>query len=175
MKKIGIVLICWIVGMGYASWAYASDPPKFGYVDMQRALNLCEAGKEAKKAMTGEVERVQKTLEAKQRELNKLREDMEKRGAVMNENVRREKEKDYQAKLRDLQRMQRDYEDDIRRKDREYTDRVLRDLAKIVQKMGEEGKYTLIFEPNQPAIIYISKGLDLTEEVIKRANASKTK
>jgi len=93
----------------------------------------------------------------------------------MNENVRREKEKDYQAKLRDLQRMQRDYEDDIRRKDREYTDRVLRDLAKIVQRMGEEGKYTLIFEPNQPAIIYINKGLDLTEEVIKRSNASKTK
>jgi Skp family chaperone for outer membrane proteins len=44
-----------------------------------------------------------------------------------------------------------------------------------VQKIGEEGKYTMIFEPNQPAIIYITKGLDLTEEVVKRANASKTK
>lgn len=175
MKKIGIGLICWVVGMGMAAWAYAADPPKFGYVDMQKALNLCEAGQEAKKAMTGEVEKVHKTLEGKQKDLNKLREDMEKRGAVMNENVRREKEKEYQAKLRDLQRMQRDFEDDIRRKDRELTDRVLRDLAKIVQKIGEEGKYTLIFEPNQPAIIYISKALDLTEEVIKRANASKTK
>jgi outer membrane protein len=142
---------------------------------MQRALNLCETGQEAKKAMTGEVEKVQKTLEARQKELNKLREDLEKRGAVMNESVRREKEKEYQAKLRDLQRMQRDYEDDIRRKDREYTDKVLRDLAKIVQTIGEEGKYTLILEANQPAIVYISKGLDLTDEVIKRANAPKAK
>ena len=77
--------------------------------------------------------------------------------------------------MRDVQRRQRDFECDIRRKDREFTDKVLRDLAKIVQKIGEEGKYTLIFEPNQPTIIFISKSLDLTEEVIKRANASKTK
>jgi len=175
MKKIAVFFICWVAGMGLFSAALAADPPKFGYVDMQRALNLCEAGQEAKKAMAGEVEKVQKTLEAKQKELNKLREDMEKRGSVMNETVRREKEKEYQAKLRDLQRMQRDFEDDIRRKDREYTDKVLRDLAKIVQTIGEEGKYTLILEGNQPTVVYISKGLDLTEEVIKRSNSSKPK
>ena len=107
--------------------------------------------------------------------MNKLRDDLEKRGSVMNESVRREKEKDYQARLRDLQRMQRDFEEDIRRKDREYTDKVLRDLARIVQTIGEEGKYTVILEPNQPAIIYISKGLDLTDEVVKQANAPKAK
>jgi Skp family chaperone for outer membrane proteins len=71
--------------------------------------------------------------------------------------------------------MQRDFEEDIRRKDREYTDKVLRDLARIVQTIGEEGNYTVVLEPNQPTIIYISKGLDLTDEVIKRANAPKAK
>jgi Skp family chaperone for outer membrane proteins len=71
--------------------------------------------------------------------------------------------------------MQRDFEDDIRRKDREYTDRVLRDLARIAQKIGEEGKYTIILEANQPAIVFISKGLDLTDEVIKQANSQKSK
>ena len=175
MKKTGIFIIIWFAGMALVSVVSAADPAKIGFVDMQRALNLCEAGQEAKKAMSGEVEKVQKNLEGRQKELNKLRDDLEKRGSVMNEAVRREKEKDYQAKLRDLQRLQRDFEEDIRRKDREYTDKVLRDLAKIVQTIGEEGKYTLILEPNQPTIVYISKGLDLTDEVIKQANAQKPK
>jgi Skp family chaperone for outer membrane proteins len=77
--------------------------------------------------------------------------------------------------LRDVQRTQRDFEEDVRRKDRELTDKVLRDLAGIVQKIGEEGKYLVILEGNQPSIIYIAKSLDLTEEVIKRANALKSK
>ena len=175
MKKSGFFFISWIAGMALFSVVWAADPPKIGYVDMQRALNLCEAGQEAKKAISGEVDKVQKNLEAKQKELNKLRDDLEKRGSVMNESVRREKEKDYQLKLRDVQRMQRDSEEDIRRRDRELTDKVLRDLAKIVQTIGEEGKYTLILEPNQPTIVYISKGLDLTDEVIKQANSQKTK
>jgi Skp family chaperone for outer membrane proteins len=93
----------------------------------------------------------------------------------MNESVRREKEKEYQAKLRDVQRMQRDFEEDVRRRDRELTDKVLRDLAGIVQQIGEEGKYSIILEGNQPSIIYISKGMDVTGEVIKRANTPKSK
>jgi outer membrane protein len=175
MRTIGVFFSVWVLGMLLTGLGWAADPLKIGYVDMQRALNLCEAGQEAKKVISGEVEKIQKTMEAKQKELNRLREDLEKRGSVMNENVRREKEKDFQNKTREVQRMQRDFEDDIRRKDREYTDRVLRDLAKIAQKIGEEGKYTLILEANQPAIVFISKGLDLTDEVIKQANSPKSK
>jgi outer membrane protein len=175
MKKMGFWTFCGVVILAWTAGAWGADPLKIGYVDMQRALNLCTAGQEAKKIITGEVEKVHKSLEGRQKELNKLREDLEKRGAVMNESVRREKEKEYQAKLRDVQRMQRDFEDDIRRRDRELTDKVLRDLAGIVQKIGEEGKYSIILEGNQPSIVYISKGLDLTEEVIKRANAPKSK
>jgi outer membrane protein len=175
MKKMGFWTFCGVVILAWTAWAWGADPLKIGYVDMQRALNQCTAGKEAKKIITGEVEKVHKSLEDRKKELDGLREDLEKRGAVMNESLRREKEKEYQSKLRDVQRIQRDFEEDIRRRDRELTDRVLRDLARIVQKIGEEGKYSIILEGNQPTIVYISKGLDLTEEVINRANASKSK
>jgi len=95
---------------------------------------------------------------------------LEKRGSVLHESVRQQKERDYQAKLRDLQRLQRDYEEDLRRKDRELSDRILKNLEAIIKKMGEEGKYTLILEKNQPSFIYISNILDLTDEVIKRSD-----
>lgn len=175
MKRMGFWTFWGVMILAWTAGAWGADPLKIGYVDMQRALNQCVAGQEARKTITGEVEKMHKSLEGRQKDLNKLREDLEKRGAVMNESVRREKEKEYQAKLRDVQRMQRDFEEDIRRRDRELTDKVLRDLSGIVQKIGEEGKYSIILEGNQPAIVYVSKGLDLTEEVIKRANAPKSK
>ncbi len=162
--------MCWVLGMGSASLALGAESLKIGYVDMQRALNQCEEGQEAKKTITAEADKMQKAFGAKQKELEKIREDLQKRGSVMNENVRREKEKEYQAKALDLQRLQRDFEEDIRRKDREQTDRVLRNLEQVVKKMGEDGKYTVILERNQPAIIYISGALDLTDEVIKLSN-----
>jgi outer membrane protein len=170
MRNAGIFLIGLAWGMAFLPPAWGAETLKIGYVDMQRALNQCQAGREAKKLITSEVEKVQKTFGAKQKELEKIKEDLEKRGSVMNESVRVEKERDYQARLRDLQRMQRDFEEDLRRKDREFTDRVLRDLAMIVRKLGEERGYTLILERNQAAIVYVSGGLDLTDEVIKMAD-----
>lgn len=170
MKKYGVLLVVGLFCMGLVSLAQGADPVKFGFVDMQKALNSCEAGKEAKKQITEDVDRIQKSFAGKQKELEKLKDDLEKRGNVLSEPVRREKEKDYQTKLRDMQRLQRDYEEDIRRKDQEYTGKILSDLATIARKLGEEGKYTVIFEKNQPAFIYISNGLDLTDEVLKIAN-----
>jgi outer membrane protein len=171
-KKIGIIFLTGAL-IAWGSWGWAAEPPKFGYVDMQRALNICEAGKEAKKLMTREVERMQKVMGAKQKELETLKGDLEKRGSVMSEAARRDKEADYQKELRDLQRMQRDYQDELRRKDREMTDRILKDLAEAAKKVGEEQKYTAIFERNQPTIIFISNALDLTDEIIKLVNGKK--
>lgn len=175
MKRltIGFWLVNLILFWAFPLWG--TEPFKMAYVDMQKALNFCEAGKEAKKQMTVEVEKVQKILVAKQKELEKLKEELEKRGMVMSESVRREKEREYQTKLRDLQRLQTDYQDELRRKDQELTEKILRDLEAVIKKIGEEGKYTIILEKNQPTILYISSALDLTEEVIKRFDQQKQK
>lgn len=168
MKKVGILFLSWGLLMVFTSLTFAVEPLKIGYVDMQKALNYCEAGKEAKRQMTLEVEKMQKVFAGKQKELEKIKDDLEKRGSVLSENVRREKDRDYQTKLRDLQRLQKDYEDDLRRKDREFTERILKNMEVIIKQMGEEEKYTVILEKNQPTILFISNSLDLTVEVIKR-------
>ncbi len=173
MKRIVVLMVWAALGGLFLSPAKADEPMKIGSVDMQKALNFSNVGQEAKKLMSAEVEKMEKSFSGKQKELEKLKEDLEKRGMVMSENVRKEKERDYQTKLRDLQRMQRDYEDELRRKDRELTEKILKDVAAIVKKIGEERKYTVIVERNQPAIVYISNSLDLTEEVIKILNEKK--
>lgn len=170
MKRfaIGVFWVSILIGLGPN--AMGADSIKIGFVDMQRALNTCEAGKEAKQIIAQEVDKMQKAMTGRQKELEKLREDLEKRGAVMSEAVRKEKERDYQMKLRDMQRLQRDFEEDIRRKDQEYTERILKELALIIRKLAEDKQYTLVVEKNQPAVIYVQGSLDLTDEVIQIIN-----
>jgi outer membrane protein len=167
MRKGGFFLLLTVFWMALVPLAWGSEPIKIAYVDIQKALNLCEAGKEAKKQITLEVERMRRNFVGKQKELEKLKEDLEKRGSVLSEAARKEKERDYQAKLRDLQRMERDYQEELQRKERELTESVLKKLEAIVKKLGEDGKYTVILERTHAGIIYIPNSLDLTDEVIK--------
>jgi len=167
MKKSGVFLLVTGLWMAWVSQAWGAEPLKIAYVDIQKALNLSEAGKAAKKQITLEVERMRKTFAGKQKELEKLKEDLEKRGMVLSEAAREEKAREYQAKARDLQRMERDYPDELQRKDRELTESILRKLEVVVRKMGEEGKYTFILEKNQGGLIYAADALDLTDELIK--------
>lgn len=175
MRRLTTIFLIWGLVLVGAFPLWGADLIKIAYVDMQKALNFCEAGKEAKKQMATEVEKVQKILASKQKEIEKLKEELERRGMVMSESARRDKEREYQTKLRDFQRLQTDYQEELRRKDRELTENILRSLETVIKKIGEEGKYTIILEKNQPTILYISSALDLTEEVIKRFDQQKQK
>ncbi|HSR13391.1 MAG TPA: OmpH family outer membrane protein, partial [Thermodesulfobacteriota bacterium] len=97
MRRMWFFGAAWVFAAVLASPAWGAEALKIGVVDIQKALNLCEMGQEAKRTITQEVDKMQKTFAGNQKELEKLKEDLEKRGSVMNENVRREKERDYQT------------------------------------------------------------------------------
>ena len=125
--------------------------------------------------MTLEMEKIKKEVVGKERELEKLKEDLEKRGAVMSETARLDKERDFQLKLRDLQRFRQDVDQELKLTDQDLTRQILRSIGPIIRKIPEEGKFTLILEKNDPAVAYGSNTLDLTEEVIKIFNQQKPK
>jgi len=52
---------------------------KFAYVDVQRALNECDAGKRAKADFQGRVTSLEARLQRQQNEVQALKDEMEKR------------------------------------------------------------------------------------------------
>jgi len=49
MHRIRFTIFLSAILIAWSSWGWTAETLKIGYVDMQRALNTCEAGKEAKK------------------------------------------------------------------------------------------------------------------------------
>ncbi len=67
---------------------------KVGVVDMQRALNDCDAGKKARDQVKAKFEKAQDQLKRQREDLDRLRQDYDKKAVVLKEEERRNLEKD---------------------------------------------------------------------------------
>ncbi|MBM4255236.1 MAG: OmpH family outer membrane protein [Deltaproteobacteria bacterium] len=148
---------------------------KLGYVDLQKALNDSEAGKQAKEQFKAEVDRAEQTLEKRKSEVEKLKEELEKKGLLLNDEQRDALERDYRDKLTDFERVYKNMQQELQIKDRQLTGRILEGLREVVQSVGEQGSYTVILEGNNTVVLYGAKAIDLTETIIKAYNQKGTK
>lgn len=153
--------------------AFAADL-KLGYIDMQRAINTSETGKEAKEQLAAKVKKYQDEINLKQEDLKKLKDDLEKQGMLLSDIARAGKEKDYQNKLKDFQRFTKDAQDELQGKDEELTRKILEGLEKVILEYGRQKGYTFIFVKNE-TMLFVDEKADLTEEILKLYNTNRKK
>jgi outer membrane protein len=166
-------MVILLLGGGWLAGPAGSAEFKIASVDIQKAVNECNAGKDAKKDITKEVEKFQRLIAEKQKELQTVKETLEKQAAMLNPDARTAKEKEYQSKLRDFQRWGEDYQNDLNLKRTEKERAISQNLQKVIQKLGADEGYTLILEKNEAIVLYASKVIDITDRVIKLYDTQK--
>jgi outer membrane protein len=145
----------------------AAAEPKLGVVDMQRALNECAAGRKAKDQVKSKFERAQDSLKAERDQLDRAREDYEKRAVALSEDKRRDLEKELENRTLDFKRKYEDFQRDLKRTDAELTSGIVEQLYGIVADYGRQQGFTLVFEASSGAILFADKALDITDEIVK--------
>ncbi len=159
---MSIVLVSVMVGLAFGETGY-----KLAFVDLQKALNLCKAGQDAKEEFAKQVEKAEEKLATKQEELKRLKEILEKQSAMLNEDTFKKKEKDYQAKLRDFKRLYQESQDELKVQDNEAVKEILENLVQVVQEYGKEKGFTFIFEKSESALLFADEAMEVTEEILK--------
>ena len=144
---------------------------KVGIVDLQRALNESSSGKKAKDQFKGEFEKMQNGLKSEKDSLDRLKEDLDKKSAVLSDDQKKAKMEDFERRRRDLRRKLEDSDAELRKKDQELTGSILKDLAVVIQEIGEREGYTVILENSSSSVLYGSKSIDITDSVIKAFDA----
>jgi outer membrane protein len=173
MKKlVGMMVVLTFMFVPVIAFSQTAQPTKIGYIDLQRVMLESERGKEAKKGLTDEADKLKKTLNQKQDEIQKLKDALERQAATITPEARADKEKQYQAKLKDYQRLAGDYETELRQKDMETSGKILKELEEIVKRLGDSEKYTLILERSQAGILFGNPSNDMTDKVIAQYNDS---
>jgi outer membrane protein len=168
MKRlIGLVLALSILAVIPALAAEV----KLGYVDLQKALNLSESGKAAKEKIQKKVKEHEGAIDARQKELKKLKDELEKQVLLLSDEARGAKERDYQQKLKDFQRYTKDIQEELQQQDADFTRQILEDLFKVIKGIGEKEGYTMIFEQSESSLLFADDKIDLTDKVIKAYDA----
>ena len=144
---------------------------KIGIVDLQRALNESGAGKKAKEQFKGEFDRMQNGLKGEKDALDRLKDDLDKKSVVLSDDQRKTKMEDFERRRRDLRRKLEDSDAELRKKDQELTGSILKELAVVIQEIGEREGYTVILENSSSSVLYGSKSIDITDSVIKAFDA----
>ncbi len=158
--------------LGWLGSVWAADS-KIAYVEMQRVINECNAGKDAKKAITKDAEKFQHLIADKQKELQTMKESLEKQALMLTPDARANKEKEYQNKLREFQRWGEDTQNELNQKRMEMERNISTALVKVIQKIGADEGYTLILEKNENIVLFASKTIDITDRAIKAVDAQK--
>jgi outer membrane protein len=150
------------------SSAFAEDL-KFGYVDMQRALNETEDGRKAKATLKKEFDQKQKELDEQQAQLKKDIEDLDKKRTLLPADKLREKEAELRTRLEKVQQTYMRHQQDLTGKEQKETGKIFERMTRIVQKIAAAENLSLIVDKS--ALIFAKPHFDLTNELIRRYNA----
>jgi len=151
--------------------AAAAADFRMAVVDMQRALNECEAGKKARDQVKSKFERSQDELMRQRDSVDRLRDDFDKKALVLKDEERRNLQKDLERETLDFKRKYEDFQRDLKRTDAELTEQIVQDLYAIVRDYGEKNGYSLVLEASSGVLLYADAAVDVTEEIVKIHNS----
>ena len=152
-----------------ATPAWAQEKIKIGAVDVQRVISESQSGKAAKDKFQAQVKKVEADLLKERQTVEKMKSDFEKKSALMNEEDRRNQEKEIQRRERGYVLSMKDSEQELRQREGEMTSEIFRDIVKVVSEMGKGEKFSVIFERSQ--VPYSDDAIDVTKKVIELYNS----
>jgi outer membrane protein len=184
MKAWGSIVVLLAAGLvAAASIVEAQTPPpgsgpapsmgggaglqRIAYIDVQRVLARSAAGVAAREQLEREKATMQKEMDGRRQEIEKLRDDLEKKGALLTPDARREKQDQFERKRRDAARMADDFQKELEKKEQGLLQKVLQDVSGIIDRVGKEKGYYMIVEKRGAGVIYASNEADITEEIIR--------
>ena len=165
-RSLGLLLIAGAVLLGGAG-AGAQAPARIGYIDLARVLARSAAGVAAREQLEREKATMQKEMDGRRVELDKLRDELEKKGPLMTADARRDREEAMERKRRDATRLADDFQRELGRKEQLLAQKVLQDITTVIERVGKQKGYYLVLERRGAGVLFSLPEADLTDEIIK--------
>jgi outer membrane protein len=160
LKRIYFLLAATLLS---AVAAAQSNELKIGFVSTERLFKEAAPAVRALKKLEKEFQPRDQELQKLVKQAKDLQTQLEKEGLTMSESDRRAKEADLARMNRDLQRVQREFREDLNLRKNEELGQVLERANKVIQEIAEKEKYDLILQE----AVYRSPRIDITDKVLK--------
>lgn len=162
-KNLVVAMACTASLVMIAVPASANDVAKVGFVSIDRILREAAPAKKALQKLDKEFLARNTDIQKLVKQGKDLQTVLEKEGVTMTESDRRNKEGELARINRDLQRLQREFNEDLNQRRNEEFSQVIDRANKVVQQIAEAEKFDLILQE----AVYRSPRIDITDKVLK--------
>ncbi|HLH32115.1 MAG TPA: OmpH family outer membrane protein [Terriglobia bacterium] len=152
----------------------AQQLSKVAVVDFERAVVESAEGKKASEKFNVQLQAKQAELEKKQKDIDDSTKRLQTGERTLSDAAKAQLQKDIDRKTTDLQRQNEDAQKELQT----LRDELLRPIAErataLLNQMASEQGYTLVVDISNPQnnVVFWNKNNDVTEELVKRINAT---
>ena len=140
-----------------------------GVVDLRKALFTSDAAKSFSEKLQSEFKDEEGKVRAAQEEAQKLKERLEKDGAMMNESERKKLAQSFQEKVKEFQYLRSKLDSAVNTQKQDFLQQSRPLVDASLQELLDNNDLDLILP--REAVVYADPSMDLTEELIKKLNA----
>lgn len=150
----------------------ASAEGKIGFVNLQRAVGESVVGKAAMADFQKDVAKIRTEIEAEQKQLESLKDEIERKSVVMNEDEKRKLIREFEDKQIDFKRKVEETQVDLQARNQKIVSDLLQKLQQEILKLGTSGGYAAILDSGTAQVLYSDPASDVTDQVIKAFDAT---
>ena len=165
MKFTNQILAFALLAGGFLSSALAQES-RLAYINTQRITTESAIAKAAQAKLEQEFAKRGKELADLQQALKTFSEKFDRDAPTLTESQRVVRQKEGAELNRDLQRKQREYQEDLNGRRNEELQQVLEKANKAVRKVADDEKYDLVVQE----VVYSNGRHDITDKVLKLLN-----
>ena len=141
---------------------------KIGYVNSERVLREATPAKAALARMESDFNKRQKDLADQGVKLKAAADKLDKDAPTLPETEKARRQRELVEQDRDLQRKQREFQEDLNQRRNEETASLVERANKVIKLIFDAEKYDVILQD----VVFASAKVDITEKVIKALNAA---
>ena len=160
--------------MGMALWALAlattpalAQELKLGYVNSERVLRDSAPARAAQAKLEAEFGRRERELNDIRNRLKAAADKFEKDSPTLPESEKTRRQRELVDQERDLQRKQREFQEDLNQRKNEELAAVVERANRVIRQIFETEKYDAILQE----VVFAGPRVDITDKVIRALNA----
>ena len=170
-KKFGLSASALLLAVALSVTAYAADqiPFKIGVMDIQKIMTESQPGIEAKQRIEARGNELKAALEIQQKEVEALKDEIEKKGTVWTKEKKDEKIVEFNKMRRDLKTKSDDANLEMKRMNEKELQPIIKALEGIVEEYGSKNKFALILD-SRSSVLYYDTSYDVSSDLIEVLN-----
>jgi outer membrane protein len=172
MRTCKVIFVATVICFCLLASSYGADVAKIGIVDFQRILKTSSAGKKATAEINNKGQKIEADLKKKGEEIEATKNKLEREALVMSKEMREEKEREIRIKINDFKSLQKRYVAEFKEHEKRLVGRIQEEILTIIDEMGKQEGFLLIFEKREAGVMYSPNTIDITDRLIQKYNVN---